>query len=87
MGSLQGHEVFDEAEPMYPEAAIKSFLPQKHTVTGSKSLTKLAMYSTRTFALNSKAMSGGVLSDPSLTGSTSIQISTLNLNQKTSDEK
>jgi hypothetical protein len=28
MGSLQGHKVFNEAAPIYPEAAIKASFPR-----------------------------------------------------------
>jgi hypothetical protein len=45
--------------------------------SGSKSLTRLALYSTSTHALDSEAMSRAALSDPSLNGS----------KKKTSDEK
>jgi hypothetical protein len=65
---LQGCEIFNEVEPMYPEAAIKSFVPPKHEATKSKSLTKLAQYSTTVFALNCEVKSKGALLDPSLIG-------------------
>jgi hypothetical protein len=86
MGNLQWCEVFNKAEPMYPEAAIKVSFPQ-YVAAMLKSLTRLALYSASTSAPNSEAMSRGVLSDPSLIGSTFVQIDTLNLNKKTSNEK
>jgi hypothetical protein len=35
-GSPQGCEVFNEAEPMYPEASIKTLFPKKHDGAWSK---------------------------------------------------
>jgi hypothetical protein len=63
---------------MYSELAIKLWSP-KHEFTRSKSLTKLALYLTIAFVLNSEAMSGGALYNPTLIGSSPPQ--------KTSDEK
>jgi hypothetical protein len=49
---------------------------------GQKSLTKLALYLTSAIVLNREAMSGGVLSDPLLNGSSFVQINTPNSQER-----